>query len=197
MVLSVMAIGLWALTWPKQLEGNPLRWLRPHKAEPSERDLRHKTQKVRARIYDNKLWRMTIQTDGFTGEVRCRLIKMKTLTEGRITYAQKTFGFELGEDVNTLNAWYSIDNRPAKRWQSLYPALTANRVPLEGAGLENPTGGVVLLPEAEIGDGHVVTIRADEKSQPREFKLKGFESALAAARYNGCAADDNFERGKW
>lgn len=197
MLLSVMAIGLWTLAWPKQLEGNPLRWLRPHRAEPSERELRHKAQKVKARTYDDKLWRMTIQTDGFTGQVRCRLIKMKTLTEGRITYAQKTFGFEMGEDVNTLNAWYSIDNRPAKRWQSLYPALTANRVPLEGASLENPTGGVVLLPETEIGDAHVVTIRADERSQPREFKLKGFESALAAARYNGCAADDSFERGKW
>ncbi|ESQ87825.1 hypothetical protein ABENE_16870 [Asticcacaulis benevestitus DSM 16100 = ATCC BAA-896] len=192
-----MAIGLWTLAWPKQLEGSLPRWLHPHKGEPSERELRHKAQKVKERTYDAKLWRMTIQTDGFTGQVRCRLMKMKTLTEGRITYAQKTFGFEMGENVNTLNAWYSIDNRPAKRWQTLSPVLAANRVSLEGASLENPTGGVVLLPEAEIGNARVVTIRANEKSQPREFKLKGFESAVAAARYNGCAADTSFERGKW
>lgn len=168
-----------------------------HGAREKPARIKVHSDKIKQKVYGQNGWVMTIQTDGFTGKVRCRLVFPKTLFQGRITYAQKTLGFELGESENTLKAWYRIGNQPAKPWQDLYPALVGEKVPLGRGSLENPTNGVVLIPIEEIGNAQLVSIRVDENSPVKRFKLSGFTKSLAVAKVNGCAVDENFERDKW
>lgn len=178
--------------WPAQLN-----WLKPRTAAPSPMAVQKSSDKVRHKTYQLKGWMMTIQHDGFTGKVRCHLFSMRTVSQGRITYAQGTLGFEMDQDVSTLNAWYRVDNQAVKRANDLYVRLVADRVAGAQGSLENPTGGVVLIPADDLIGAKVVTIRTDEKSRPRRFSLRGFDAALSAARYNGCAPDEAFERYTW
>jgi hypothetical protein len=186
------SLGLMAFDWPSQLS-----WFKPRQAEPTAASVQRSSDKVRNKTYQLKGWMMDIQKDGFTGQVRCHLFSMRTLSQGRITYAQNTLGFELDPGQSTLNAWYRIDNRPAQRANDLYPRLVAERVAGSEGSLENPTGGVVLIPAADLANARTVTIRVNEQAAPKRFNLKGFDGALKAARYNGCMSDDSFERYKW
>jgi len=140
---------------------------------------------------------MTIQKDGFTGQMTCQLFKLRTLSQGRITYAQDTLGFELGKDVGVLKAWYKIDDQPALPWQSIFHRLTAEHIKMDQGPVENPTGGVVYIPAPDLESAKSVTVRATPASKPHVFKLSGFQEALAAARANGCSPDTRFERYPW
>lgn len=191
------AIGLMAFDWPEIDLQKGLDWFKPRKAEPSEAVRQRRADKVRQVSYELDGWRMTIQTDGFTGRVRCHLFSPKTLTQGRITYAQGTLGFQLEESETAIGAWYRIDKGQTHAAEDLYPQLVANRVRTGGGPLENPTAGVVMIPRTELMGATVVTIRQAEGDTPRRFKLRGFEKALAAAEYNGCVGQDVFERYSW
>lgn len=192
MIEGVIAAAIVGVPLPKVPE-----WLKPHKAEPSVRQRQKHADKVRRKIYQLDGWVMTIQTDGFTGQPRCHLYSPKTLFQGRITYEGGALGFVFDEDRNTQNAWYRVDQAHAKRWQDVYPQLVRLRVPLEGGSLDNPTGGVVLLPETEVASAQEVSIRLSETESPKRFRLKGFEAAKAAALANGCDRADSFERARW
>ena len=153
--------------------------------------------KVRQTTYAEDGWTMTIRRDGFSGMVRCRLVSLKTLAQGRITYAGETLGFQLGDEDNALDAWYRVDGGPPRRWRDLYPQLAAQGVPLDQGPLDNPTGGLVLIPRDEVADAKVVMIKVGDHGPVRTFHLRGFARALAAAKYNGCADEGSFERDPW
>jgi hypothetical protein len=153
--------------------------------------------RVKTKAYHLAGWDMRIERDGFTGQVRCRLFSPGGLGRGRISYARGTLGFHLGPEQDVAQAWYSIDDRPARPWRDDYPTLVARRVSLEGGSLDNPTGGVVLIGEDHLAGARTVTIRADQDRAPKRFRLKGFERALAAARANGCADPAAFARDPW
>jgi len=172
-------------------------WLKPHKAEPSARTVQKQADKVRRKVYELDGWVMTIQTDGFTGQPRCHLYSPKTLFQGRITYEGGALGFVFDRDEDTQQAWYRIGQSKTKRWQDIYPELVRLGIPLEGGSLDNPTGGVVLLPEAELDAASEVTIRLSETASTKRFKLKGFKAAKAAALANGCERPESFERSRW
>lgn len=143
-------------------------------------------------VYSTAGWLIEVERDRFTGKVRCEL---QTPRRGpaEIRYAQGALRFQFSPRVNTLDAWYRIDDGPAKRWQDLYPTLVQTGVTLEGANLANPTGGVVALPRIEVGEARVVTIRTSARSQPRRFKVRGLSEALDAAKRQGCS-DPSFVR---
>jgi hypothetical protein len=192
MIDALIVAGSLGLSWPTLPE-----WLKPRKIEPSETKTRLSPNKVYRKIYEQKGWIMMIQNDGFSGEVRCHLYSPSTLFQGRITYAQKTLGFEFDEDIDTLRSWYRIDSQGPRRWQDSFPDLASRRVPLEGKSLENPTGGVVLIPEEDVLEARQIWIRTHKNKSPKRFKLKGFKTALAAAQRNGCTSEDSFERTLW
>jgi hypothetical protein len=190
--------GLWAagMTGLALVLGvaTPVHALQSKAFKPESRASSYKADQ---KIYELDGWRMVIRKDGFTGEVRCRLYTPKTLRRGRITYAQNTFGFQLDKDINTTEAWYRIDGGPARRWKEHFPVLKASRVQTEWGTFENPSGGVVLIPESELLTAREVTIKGSKKSSPKRFQIKGFQAAKAAALYNGCGSEDSFERVTW
>ncbi|MDR7115490.1 hypothetical protein [Caulobacter sp. BE254] len=172
--------------WPPRALGLPTEGMR-----------RRAGYKIRTKAYHLAGWDMRIQRDGFTGQTRCRLFAPAGLGQGRISYAAGVLGFHLDRDRDVAQAWYSVDDKPPRPWRDDYPALVARRVSLEGGGLANPTGGVVLIPTENLAGARTVTIRADHDATPKRFGLKGFEQALAAARANGCADPAAFVRDPW
>lgn len=196
MILASVALaGALHMGWPSS-SASPA-WPPHALGLPTEGMRRRAGYKIRTKAYHLAGWDMRIQRDGFTGQTRCRLFSPAGLGQGRISYAGGVLGFHLDRDRDVAQAWYSIDDAPPRPWRDDYPALIARRVSLEGGGLANPTGGVVLVPREILAGARTVTIRADRDTTPRRFRLKGFEQALAAARANGCADPAAFARDPW
>jgi len=114
-----------------------------------------------------------------------------------MSYARGTIGLHLDPDTDVSGAWYGVDDRPPSPWRDDHPALVARRVTLDAGSLSNPTGGVVLIPAEKLVGARMVAVRVDREASMVRFKLKGFQQALEAARANGCARDDAFERERW
>lgn len=191
-LLSVVLAGALHWGWPSA----PHVAL-PHVEIPTDGMRRRAGYKVRTKAYHLAGWDMRIQRDGFTGQTRCQLYSPAGLGQGRISYADGVLGFHLGAERDVAQAWYSIDDAAAQPWRADYPALIARRVSLDGGGLANPTGGVVLIPQEKLAGARTVTIRAAKGLAPKRFRLRGFEQALAAARANGCAGLAAFSRASW
>ncbi len=107
-------------------------------------------------------------------------------SDGRMTYQPGAIGFRFGHRRDTLDAWYRLDTGPALRWRDSYPALIATGVAIDGPGLDNPTGGIVWLPEADAIHASEVTVRPTRKARAQTFRLGGFASLVDAARRLGC-----------
>jgi hypothetical protein len=127
-------------------------------------------------------WIVTLRHDGFTGLVTCTMRS----SDGRMLYQPGAIGFQLGRRRDTLDAWYRLDVGPALRWRDRYPALIAADVAIDGSGLDNPTGGTVWLPEADVARVQEVTIRSTRKARPQTFHLGGFAPLRDAAQRLGC-----------
>lgn len=61
-------------------------------------------------------------------------------------------GFLVGKGHDTRMAWYRIDDGAPVRWQDRTAALIAADVEIDGPALDNPTGGWVWIPFAEVVD---------------------------------------------
>ncbi|KSB87931.1 hypothetical protein AS593_18625 [Caulobacter vibrioides] len=181
LITSLAAAGVLGLSTPAAPQPSPL---------PAEAAPRRSALKVKTKAYNLGGWEMRIERDGFTGQARCRLYLSRTLRGPRISYADGVFGFHMGDKVDVADAWYRIDNGPPRAWRDDLPALATRGEPLATNDLFNPTGGVVLIARDKLAGAGTVTIRSDRGSAPRRFRMKGFEAALAAARYNGCASQD-------
>lgn len=127
-------------------------------------------------------WIVTLRHDGFTGLVACTMHS----SDGRMVYQPGAIGLRFGHRRDTLEAWYRFDAGPALRWRDRYPALITAGVAIDGPGLDNPTGGIVWLPEADVARVAEVTIRPTRKARLRTFHLGGFAPLRDAARRLGC-----------
>ena len=138
-------------------------------------------------------WRMSVRTDRFTGAVSCRLFKGSAFEPG-VAYAHASLAFRFSPRLSTLDAVYRVDQGPARLWTSIYPSLVQLRAMPPAASLENPTGGLVVLPMTELTAARTVTIRPSPDSQPKIFQVARIADALAQARALGCSSDDDFVR---
>ncbi len=152
----------------------------------------HAPQTV-TRAFSQPIWRMTIRADRFTGAVQCRVFQ-GARSRPDVAYARQSLAFRFGRGVNTLEASYRIDSHPAIAWSTVYPTLTNLGANLPGGRMDNPTGGLVLLPVSALVGAHGVTIRPTPGSRPRAFAIDGLADTLANARARGCSTDAAFVR---
>lgn len=145
------------------------------------------------RAYVLPTWRFTTVKDKFTGQIHCRVYQGPK-SRPAVSYASRTVAFHFARKLDVSHAWYKLDGGAAKPWSADYPALTALNVSLDGDSLENPTGGLVLIPADEVRGVHTVTIRPTDKSRPVDFGLDGLQDAIANARSQGCDPDGVFIR---
>lgn len=106
-----------------------------------------------------------------------------------VAYARQSLAFRFPALVDTLKADWRADAGPVRSWTEVYPTLVSLGANLPGGGMDNPTGGLVILPVSALAGAHAVTIRPTPKSRPRAFYIDGLADALANAKLRGCAPD--------
>ncbi len=152
----------------------------------------HASQQT-SRTFQQPTWRFTIRRDRFTRGVDCHVFQG---SPGRpsIAYARHSLAFRFSSRLSTLEASYRVDSGPTAPWTRVYPTLVAGGATLPGASMDNPTGGLVILPLSALAGGHVITIRPTPRSRPRSFNIDGLGDALANAKARGCASEAAFVR---
>lgn len=135
-------------------------------------------------------WELRIQRNRFSGEVGCRL----SARDHHGAYAGSAVAFYLGKHIDTTLATYRLDGGPALRWRDQMPELVRLGTPMDGPGLEDPTGGFVWLPLSTLQGVNRVVVQATPDRRPKAFLLRGFVQLLNFARSQGCPADQNYVR---
>ena len=143
--------------------------------------------------YATPAWHVSVEKDRFTGLSACKLYQ-GLWARRTVSYAHDAVVFHFSHKLNTTQAWYRLDGGPTKPWADVYPRLVQAGVVLDGQSLDNPTGGLVMLPAAELAGVHTVTIRVNQRSNPRTFEVDGFSDALASAQARGCDTTTSFLR---
>ena len=128
-------------------------------------------------------WTLNIRRDNFTKTTTCSL---KTRS---VEFHNGVVIFRLGVSVDTDDAWFRIDDGPA-RGVSETVRQDQQLGYFSGHGpIDNPSGGEVALPRSYLDGAKRVTIRATPRSTPRLFDLTALPDALAAAKAGGCPVE--------
>jgi hypothetical protein len=139
----------------------------------------------RVEQYKSDGWRVSARHDVFAGTTRCFIRSINH----HIVYQPGALGFRFHRHRDTLDTWYRIDGGAPLRWQDRYPTLIASGAQIDGPALDNPTGGIVWLPIADLKDAKTVTVRTSGRGNGHAYALRGFPRVLDAARRLGCATD--------
>lgn len=142
----------------------------------------------RVEHYANNGWKLAIQHDPFTGQVRCSLRSRGA----HMVYQRGAIGFHIAQKASTTSAWYRVDDAAPARWQDDYPALIAAGVSMDGPALDNPTAGTVWLPLAKVEHADTVRIRVGTRGRCHAFHIRGLAAMRDAANRLGCGSDASF-----
>lgn len=151
----------------------------------------HASSQTAEQQYRLPTWQFATYRDRFTGDVRCKLYQGR-LQHPDVTYAGKTVAFHFRTSLNTTDAAFRFDGGEVRAWRTEYPKLIKLGVQLDGDNLENPTGGLVILPQDDLKNVHSVTVRPTPKSAPKTFGVDGLTDAIASAATHGCNPDAGF-----
>lgn len=128
-------------------------------------------------------WTVNIRRDNFTKTTTC------TLKTRSVEFHSGVVVFRMGASVNTDDAWFRIDDGPARSVADLV-RQDQDLGYFSGQGpIDNPSGGEVGLPRASLDGAKHVTIRATPRSAPRLFDLTALPDLLAAAKARGCPVE--------
>lgn len=125
-------------------------------------------------------WRLEIRHDRFTDQASC------TLKKDHIVYERGVVTFSLGHQVDTANATYRLDDGPVRRVGDVAVEAAGLGARFTSQNLENPSDGEVRIPARELGEAHVIYIRANTRLTHRIFDLTGLADAVDAAQTKGC-----------
>ena len=130
-------------------------------------------------------WLLEARTDPFTQVTRCRIAnRLGGGSDATATPAAFTFRF--ARRMDTSDAWYRIDAGPPHPWRDLSAELIDAGAMGDAERLDNPSGGMVLVPTSELSHAQAITIRPAQRAVPRRFDLRGAWPLLAAAATLNC-----------
>jgi len=135
-------------------------------------------------------WQLRIERNRFSGNIACRLRSR----DHHGVYAGRAIGFRLGKHMDTTLATYRLDGGPAHEWRDQLPELIRLGTPIDGPGLDDPTGGFVWLPLSILRDVSRIAIQGRPDRRPEAFHLRGFAGLHDTARTRGCSTDQQFVR---
>ena len=136
-------------------------------------------------VYAVGEWRLTVVTDTFTKQVRCRLENHN----GRhpdVTAVPGALAFKLGRGVDTSDAWYRIDDQPARPWRDLRAELVATGSLAAAERLDNPSAGSMVLPDRKLNGATEVNVQPTQSARTKSFRLNGFWTSISSAENLGC-----------
>jgi hypothetical protein len=118
--------------------------------------------------------------------VRCRLENHNGIHPD-VVAVPGGLAFRLGgRGVDTSDAWYKLDDQPARPWRDLRAELVAAGSLAEAERLDNPSGGWVLIPLQEARGAARASILLKRGAHPKIFKLNGFWPLLVNTDEMGC-----------
>ena len=129
-------------------------------------------------------WTLRVHAERFTGRLACQL------SRPRIDYRRHALVFHLSARTDTAAAVYRIDNGPPLWSRDDDLDLARLGFALHSDDLDNPSGGLVRIPEQRIVAARTVSIEARADGSPARFKIDGFATALDAAHKAGCREGD-------
>ncbi len=135
---------------------------------------------VEVRRYGLMGWVIETRLDRFTLRKTCQITRRAlTAREGRLEV-------RFGENADTSQAYYRLDDGPATPLRGEVETAHAQAVGLDRAPLANPSNGQVILPLARLKTTQRLAIRLDAHHQPVTIKLAGLNEALSSAASLGC-----------
>jgi hypothetical protein len=129
-------------------------------------------------------WTLRVRAEPFAGRQVCELRR------GDIAYQRQALVFRLSTRIDTTTAIYRVDGGPPIQARDDEAVLAHLGFALHNDDLDNPSGGLVRIPEARLAGAGVVQIETADHPHPVKFKIAGLESALDAAHKAGCGAGD-------
>jgi hypothetical protein len=129
-------------------------------------------------------WTVRADSDRFTGQMICHL------SRGRVGYEKQALVLHLPSHIDTSNAVYRIDGGQPDWVRDDEMELARLGFALHDDNLNNPSGGLVRIPERRVGSASAVSIETVTNRRPITVNIDGFAPALEAASKAGCAPAD-------
>jgi hypothetical protein len=157
----------------------PAKPAHPPKAAAPAARYRNSTKK-----YAVAGWTLVVRKDSFAESTAC------SLRRGKVEYGRSTLTFHLPAQINTFSAVYRIDGGPPLKAADDMVQMARLGFALHDDDMDNPSGGLVRIPEQRLLKANTVRIEAPPGRRPAPFKVLGLNHALDAARAAGCKPDD-------
>jgi hypothetical protein len=129
-------------------------------------------------------WTLRLHADPFTNRLACRLSKPK------VDYQRQALVFHLPKRTDTSAAVYRIDGEPPLWARADDMEMVRSGFTLRNDDLDNPSGGLVRIPERRVLEAHAVAVETRANGRTVKFKIDGFRAALDAAHEAGCGVGD-------
>ena len=129
-------------------------------------------------------WRLTVATDRFSGERRCRLAS----AAGNVVYRRGTPAIRLPRIPNSSDAVVRVDAGTPVRWRDLIPELVRR----DPGVLSTRDPRWLSIPLARIEKARVVWISPGFGKRGRAYRTAGLDAALERAAAFGCGSDAAF-----
>jgi hypothetical protein len=89
--------------------------------------------------------------------------------------------FKLERGAETSDAWYKLDDQPARPWGDLRAKLVAAGSLADAERLDNQSGGWVVLPLTKFERAKVGAVRIGDTIKNQMFRPDGVEETLGSA----------------
>lgn len=131
-------------------------------------------------------WRLTIASDRFSGERRCRLGTRK----GQVRYARGTVAVRLSRIFDPSETVIRVDGGIPVRWRDLIPELAR----LDPSFSIDSGSRQLLIPSGMVKNAQVVAVAPAFGKPPRAYRVAGLGEAMERAVAYGCRPDAAFVR---
>jgi hypothetical protein len=129
-------------------------------------------------------WVLKVRSDPFSGRISCHLTKRNAV------YLKHAIVFQLSRRLDTSDASYRIDDGRPILSRSDQLNLARLGFALQTDDLDNPSGGLVRIPEDRLAGASNIQIEPKSYSRPIKFKLEGFSKIMTKAQDAGCKPAD-------
>jgi hypothetical protein len=134
-----------------------------------------KTHAVRVRP-----WTIEVRTDRFTGLTACSARMKGVRLEGTLAV------FDLGRDVDASDALYRLDLGAAHSARGSNITERTAYSSVQTPDVENPSGGRIALPIAELAGVKRIDIRPNPKHYVQTYDISALPKVLDAESAAGC-----------
>jgi len=128
-------------------------------------------------------WRLSTQYDRFADRTAC------SLQAPHAHYERHAVVFSFSGRTDTSAAVYRVDDGPPMTASDDEMELARLGFAVHQDDLNNPSGGLVRIPQSKLGGARTVSIQPRPRGPATKFDVEGLGDALAAAAKAGCVAE--------